>query len=88
MDRKEIIEKLKGILLSGERFDKEAVMNADEDTELVTGLGLTSFGLLYVVVLTEETFGIFFDNVLYNDFFTVGDLVDYIEKKLNCSRGA
>lgn len=81
--RTEIREKL------GEIF-KMAVGNAeidiakcDDGTNLVTDLGLNSVGILYVVIAIEEFFSIRFDDVGAGDFNTVGDVIDYIEKKVN-----
>ena len=55
----------------------------DESMELVSDIGLTSVGILYVVIAVEEFFAIRFDDVGFADFSTVGDVVDYIEKKIN-----
>ena len=69
---------------------KMAVSNAtidlstcDDSADLVTDLGLNSVGILYVVIAIEEFFGIRFDDVGTSDFKTVGDVIDYIEKKVN-----
>ena len=57
--------------------------NCSEDANLVTDLGLNSVGVLYVVIAIEEFFNIRFDDVGTSDFKTVGDVIDYIEKKVN-----
>ncbi len=54
----------------------------NENASLVNDLGLSSVGVLYVVIAIEEFFNIRFDDVGFADFKTVGDVVDYIEKKL------
>ena len=54
----------------------------DEGANLVTDLGLNSVGVLYIVIAIEEFFGIEFENVGFGDFKTLGDVIDYIEKKL------
>ena len=54
-----------------------------ESANLMTDVGLSSVGVLYVVIAIEEFFNIRFDNVGFGDFKTVGDVVDYIEKKIN-----
>ena len=54
-----------------------------EDMTLVGDLGLTSVGVLYNVIAIEEFFNIRFDNVGFADLKTVGEVVDYIEQKLN-----
>ena len=55
----------------------------DEASSLVTDLGLNSVGILYIVIAIEEEFSIEFENVGFSDFKTVGDVVDYIEEKVN-----
>ena len=54
----------------------------DDGANLVTDLGLNSVGILYVVIAIEEFFSIRFDDVGTGDFVTVGDVIDYIEKKV------
>ncbi len=53
----------------------------DEGSNLVNDLGLSSVGVLYIVIAIEEFFGIEFENVGFGDFATIGDVVDYIEQK-------
>ena len=53
-----------------------------ESANLVSDLGLSSVGVLYVVIAIEEFFGIRFDDVGFADFQTVKDVLDYIEKKV------
>ena len=53
----------------------------DEGSNLIRDLGLNSVGVLYIVIAIEEFFGIEFENVGFGDFATIGDVVDYIEKK-------
>ena len=53
----------------------------NEASTLAGDLGLSSVGLLYVVIGIEETFGIRFDDVGFSDFETLGSVVDYIERK-------
>lgn len=77
--RSEIIEKLNEIV---EMALGGTVADADENSDLATDLGLNSVGMLYVVIAIEEYFGVRFDDVRFDDFKTVGDVVDYIEKKL------
>ena len=57
--------------------------NITEDSNLVTDLGLSSVGVLYIVIAIEEFFNIRFDNIGFADFKTVGDVINYIEKKIN-----
>ncbi|MBP3665856.1 MAG: acyl carrier protein [Clostridia bacterium] len=55
----------------------------NENAGLATDLGLSSVGVLYVVIGIEEMFGIRFDDVGFSDFETLGDVITYIEKKVN-----
>ena len=82
MSRNEIIDKLRDILLFADETNRDTIMAATEDTELVTGLGLTSVRMLYLAIAIEETFSIRFENVGFNDFRTIKDLTDYIERNL------
>ncbi len=54
----------------------------NEAADLAADLGLNSVGVLYVVIGIEEMFGIRFDDVGFGDFTTLGDVIDYIEKKV------
>ena len=54
----------------------------NEDSRLVDDIGLSSVGVLYIVIAIEEFFGIRFDDVGFADFKTISDVIDYIEKKL------
>ena len=53
-----------------------------ETVNLSSDLGLSSVGVLYVVIGIEEMFGIRFDDVGFSDFETLGDVMDYIAKKV------
>ena len=81
MSRNEIKEKLLDVMKmatpSGD-FDAEGL---SEDSNLVSDLGLTSVGVLYIVIAIEEFFDIRFDDVGFADFKTIGDVINYIEKK-------
>ena len=82
LSRNEIKAKLGDILnmvISDGQVDVAAL---DESTELVSDLGLNSVGVLYIVIAIEEFFNIEFDNVGFGDFRTLGDVIDYIEKKI------
>ncbi len=83
MTRAEIIEKLKDILLSADDRNRELIETCDECSNLALDLGFTSISTLYMVIAIEEVFSIRFDNVGMSDFETLGDVVDYIEKKLS-----
>lgn len=82
MTRSEIIETLKDILLSADDRSRERIEACDESANLALDLGFTSINTLYMVIAIEEVFSIRFDNVGMSDFETLGDVVDYIEKKI------
>lgn len=83
MDRNEILARLKEILtLALGASAEELLKNCDEGANLVSDLGLNSVGILYLVIGIEEIFSITFENVSFGDFQTVGDVIDYIEKKV------
>ena len=81
MTREEIKDKLKDIITFAMPDKKEAIEQATEYSNLITDIGLNSVGLLYVVIAVEEFFDISFDGVAFNDFASVKDVVDYIEKQ-------
>ena len=58
----------------------EDTMN--ETANLSADLGLSSVGVLYVVIGIEEMFSIRFDDVGFSDFETLGDVIDYIARKV------
>ena len=82
MERSEIIERLKEILLTEDDRKKELIENCTEDMSLTEDLGLNSVALLYMVIDIEESFNIRFENVGIGDFSTLGEVVDYIGEKL------
>lgn len=81
MNREEIIEQLKEILLQTDDHNEESVKNCTEESDLRTDLGLNSVGMLYLMIIVEETFDITFDDVGMSDFAILKDVVDYIEKR-------
>jgi acyl carrier protein len=81
MNRKEIFEKLREIAELTVQ-DPSVLANMTEASDLNTDLGLSSVGLLYIVIAIEEMFNIRMDDVSFGDFKTVGDVVDYIDRKL------
>lgn len=77
LTREEILSRLKGILIGMDNANRERADRVTEETKLVTELGLSSVGILYMVIAIEETFGIEFND--NRPFITVGDVVDFIE---------
>lgn len=78
MSRTEIIEKLKDVF----ELVNETAGDFTEQSRLIEDIGLSSVGILYLVVAIEEFFNIRFDDVGFGDFTTVSDVIDYIEGKL------
>ena len=83
MSRNEIIEKLIDVMKLAMPSSALDLSTLSEDAQLVNDLGLSSVGVLYVVIAIEEFFAIRFDDVGFADFKTIGDVINYIEKKLN-----
>jgi acyl carrier protein len=81
--RSEILDKLKETLAVATGSSSPAIDACTEDSNLVTDLGLNSVGILYVVIAIEDFFSIQFDDVGFNDFKVMGDVIDYIEKKVS-----
>ena len=82
MSKAEIMEQLRDIFklaVSDPQIDPE---NITLECTLTTDLGMTSMGLLYLVIAVEESFNIRFDDVGLADFTTVEDVINYIEGKL------
>ncbi len=80
--RETIYQELRSILISADERKRAAVEASTEASSLAVDLGLTSIGILYIVIAVEETFQIRFDNVSAADFATIGDVLDYIQRKL------
>ena len=80
MQRSEIAEKLLDVMkMSVPDFDEKGIT---EESDLTLDLGLSSVGVLYIVIAIEEFFNIRFDDVGFGDFKTVGDVISYIEEKV------
>lgn len=81
MSRNEIKEKLVDVMKMAAPSADFDVESLNEQSNLVNDIGLSSVGVLYIVIAIEEFFDIRFDNVGFADFKTIGDVIDYIEKK-------
>ena len=81
--RNEIIQKLLEVMAMTMPDTNLDLANLREDMTLVGDLGLSSVGVLYNVIAIEEFFNIRFDDIGFADLKTVGEVVDYIEKKIN-----
>ena len=82
MNRTEIQEQLKDILLSTDQRNSDRIDSYNDASRLIADMGLTSVSMLYMVIAIEETFDIRFDNIGMTDLVTLGDVIDYIERKL------
>ena len=82
MSRSEIFEKLQEVLQMVMPTLNVSETEITEESNLVNDIGLSSAGILYVVIVIEEFFVIRFDDVGFADFETIKDVIDYIEKKI------
>lgn len=80
LTREEIRSRLKEILIGMDEKNRERADRVTDSTQLTTGLGLSSVGILYMVIAIEETFGVEFND--NRTFLTVGDVIDFIEENL------
>ena len=83
MNRNEILEKLKEILVAADERGSDLIDSLSEQTRLQDDLALSSVNMLYMMIATEEVFNIRFDDVGVGEFRTVGDVVTYIGGKLS-----
>ena len=74
MDRKDILEDLKEILLLIKPSLDLSTVN--EDTQLISDIGLDSLTIMLLSLAIENKFKIKFEGAL--KFNTVGDVIDYI----------
>ena len=81
MTDKEILEKLKDIFRTALPDKADVMESVDLDSDLRTQVGLNSIGMICMVIMIEETFSVQFDDVGFNDFVTVKDVVDYIRSR-------
>lgn len=81
MTRAEIFTQLKELLKYANTSADEAIDNCTEESNLRGDLGLTSIGTLYLAISIEQTFGFQFEDVSFDTFSTVKDVIDYIENK-------
>ena len=78
MTREEIMAELKQILSAVNGIDVNDI-HCDEETLLLTGLGLNSIGMLYMVISIENKFGFRFEDLNMDEMDTVGKVIDRIE---------
>ncbi len=80
MTELEILEELKKIFVlvvnRGADVDKVTL-----DAKIVSDLGVSSVGLIYLMVAIEEQFEIDMSDATFDSFETVSDVVNYIKRK-------
>ena len=81
MTDNEILQKLKEIFRTALPDKADIMENVDLNSDLRTQVGLNSIGMICMVIMIEETFSVQFDDVGFNDFVTVKDVVDYIRSR-------
>ena len=81
MTDNEILQKLKDIFRTALPDKADIMENVNLDSDLRTQVGLNSIGMICMVIMIEETFSVQFDDVGFNDFVTVKDVVDYIRSR-------
>jgi acyl carrier protein len=82
LSRSEILEKLQEIMISINDSEREKIEKTTEDTRLIEDIGLNSVGMLYLVIVIEESFQIKFEEVTTTTFDTIGKVIDYIEARM------
>jgi acyl carrier protein len=80
MSELEIFEKLKEIfvLVVNRNADVSKITIKDN---IINDLGVSSVGLIYLIVAIEETFGVDMSEVSVNTFQTIEDVIKYIQGK-------
>lgn len=81
MTELEIFEKLKEIFILVVNRNADLSKTTLEDN-IINDLGVSSVGLIYLIVAIEETFDIDMSEVSMNTFQTIGDVVKYIQGKM------
>lgn len=82
LSRNEILEKLQEIMISINDSEREKMENTTEESRLIEDVGLNSVGMLYLVIVLEESFQIKFEDVGTGTFKTIGNVIDYIEARM------
>lgn len=80
MDRKEIEDKVKGILVDEFEVDEEKIT---PEARLIEDLGIDSLDFVDIVVLVEKTFGFKIKPEDMAGLETYSKFCDYVESRLN-----
>lgn len=80
MTKLEILDQLKKIftLVVNRNMD---VSTIKMESKIINDLGISSVGLIYLMVAIEENFDIDMSDATFDSFETVQDVVDYIYNK-------
>ncbi len=81
MSELEIFEKLKEIFVLVVNRNAEVSKITIKDN-IINDLGVSSVGLIYLIVAIEETFGVDMSEVSVNTFQTIEDVIKYIQGKM------
>jgi acyl carrier protein len=76
MDREEILDKVKTVVVDQLNVEDEEVV---EDASFVDDLGADSLGIVELVMAFEEEFGVSIPDEEAESIKTVGDAVSYIQ---------
>lgn len=79
MNRTEIFEKLKEIIVAADESLAGKMPGVSEDTRILEDLGFTSVGMLFMAVVIEEAFSIQLEHVDIWSLRTLGDVIDAIQ---------
>ena len=82
LSRSEILEKLQEIMIAINDSEREKLESTTEESRLIEDVGLNSVGMLYLVLVLEESFQIKFEDVGVATFDTIGKVIDYIEARM------
>ena len=82
MDRNEIMEKLKEIVVSADESLAPKMGGVTEETRILEDLGINSVGMLFIAVMIEETFGIQLNNVYVGSLVRMSDVITMVEERL------
>ena len=76
MDREEILEKVKAVVVDQLNVEDDEVV---EDASFIDDLGADSLGIVELVMALEEEFGVSIPDEDAESIKTVGDAVSYIQ---------
>ncbi|HSK48779.1 MAG TPA: acyl carrier protein [Coriobacteriia bacterium] len=77
MERDEILDKVRGVIVEQLNVDEDVVT---EDASFIDDLGADSLDIVELVMALEEEFGISIPDEEAENIKSVGDAVNYIEK--------